>query len=260
MRKIDKKLFRQLDILYVEDEENTREEVTFFLKKMCRSVTTAVNGAEGLALCKAHSFDMVITDIQMPVMNGLDMAKGIRKTDTQIPIAVTTAYSDSAFLVKSIECGIDKYILKPIDMMEMLTVIRKCTEPKALTDKIESYDRYSRFLLENNAAFMLIIHQGDMDYASKELLQLFGSDSLRTLNEKSLSFYENGSILQEKEWIDFIVSNPNKTFVVTPGKDEKRYMLEYRYFEEIDKSVFLFHEITHERETLTTHREVPIPT
>jgi len=243
MRKIDKKRFRQLDILYVEDEENTREEVTFFLKKMCRSVTTAANGAEGLALFKEHSFDMVITDIQMPVMNGLDMAKEIRKTDATIPIAVTTAYSDSEFLVKSIECGIDKYILKPIDMMEMLTVIQKCTEPKALIDKIESYDRYSRFLLENNAAFMLIIHQGDMDYASKELLQLFDTDSLQTLHEKSLSFYENGSLLQERDWIHFIESHPGKTFVVTLGKDEKQYMLEYRYFEEIDKSVFLFHEI-----------------
>ena len=242
MRTLKKKVFKKLSVLYVEDEESTREEIAFFLQKMCGNVVCAANGADGLTLFKEQTFDMVITDIQMPVMNGLDMVKEIRKIDPKIPIAVTTAFSDSEFLVKSIECGIDKYILKPIDMMEMLTVIQKCTEPKTLRNKLESYDRYSNFLLQNNAAFMLIIHKGDFDYASNELLRLFDADSLRSLREKSLSFYDNGTILQEKEWIRFVQSHPEKVFIVTLGEPEKRFMLEYRLFEEIDKSVFLFHE------------------
>jgi len=248
MRTLDKKIFKKLSILYVEDEESTREEIAFFLQKMCGNVSCAANGEEGLRLFREQTFDMIITDIQMPVMNGLDMSKEIRKIDPKIPIAVTTAFSDSEFLVKSIECGIDKYILKPVDMMEMLTVIQKCTEPKALQSKLNSYDNYSNFLLENNAAFMLIIHKGDFDYASKELLQLFDADSLRSLREKSLSFYDNGTMLQEKEWIRFVESHPEKAFIVTLGAQKKRFMLEYRLFEEIDKSVFLFHEVQKEEE------------
>ncbi len=78
MRDIDKKLFKKLSILYVEDDDFTREEISFFLKKVCGNVTNATNGAEGLQAFQTEKFDMVITDIQMPVMNGLDMVKEIR--------------------------------------------------------------------------------------------------------------------------------------------------------------------------------------
>jgi YesN/AraC family two-component response regulator len=244
MRDIDKKLFKKLSILYVEDDDFTREEISFFLKKICGNVTNATNGAEGLQAFQTEKFDMVITDIQMPVMNGLDMVKEIRKIDSRVPIAVTTAFSDSDFLVKSIECGVDKYILKPIDMMEMLTVIQKCTEPKTLLYKLESYDAYSRFLLQNNAKFMLIIHQGDFDYASKELLQLFAVDSFEALRRQSLEFCEEDKCFSEKEWINFVQKHPEKSFFVTLSG--KRFLLEHRHFQEIDKSVFLFHGSTEE--------------
>lgn len=246
MRNIDKKLFKKLSILYVEDDESTREEISFFLKKVCGNVTTAENGAEGLEAFRKENFDMIITDIQMPVMNGLDMVKEIRKTDQKIPIAVTTAFSDSDFLIKSISSGVDKYILKPIDMMELLTVIQKCTRTKALEHKIQSYDKYTHFLLRNNAKFMLIAHKGNLSYANKELMQLFNADSFTSLHEKSLFFYEEERQTQQKEWIRFVQENPQKKFIVTLENGTKHFSLEYKVFEEIEKSIFLFHEIKEE--------------
>lgn len=125
MRVYDKELFKNITLLYVEDDLMTQEEVSFFLKRYVKELYVANNGVEGLELFKKHNPDMVITDIQMPIKNGLVMAEEIYKINPAVPIAVTTAYSDSEYLMNAIELGIDKYIIKPINMIEILAVIQK---------------------------------------------------------------------------------------------------------------------------------------
>lgn len=77
MKTFDKDSFRNITLLYVEDDEMTLEEISFFLKKYVKKLIVAKNGEEGLELFKEHNPDMVITDIQMPIMNGLEMSKKI---------------------------------------------------------------------------------------------------------------------------------------------------------------------------------------
>lgn len=121
---------KQLDILllYVEDDSVTREEITFFLNKNVREVLTAADGAGGLQLFKERNPDLIITDIRMPVMDGLRMAKEIRTINPDVPIIAVTAYSDGAYLMAAIELGIDKYVVKPIEIPKLIETLRKCTE------------------------------------------------------------------------------------------------------------------------------------
>lgn len=123
MRKINKELFENISLLYVEDDLMTSQEVTFFLKKYIKNLYVAKNGEEGLELFKKHNPDMIITDVQMPVMNGLAMSEEILKISPTTPIALTTAFSESRYILKAIELGIDKYILKPINIKEILIII-----------------------------------------------------------------------------------------------------------------------------------------
>lgn len=117
-----------ISLLYVEDEAATREEVLMLLKRRVAEVLVAENGSEGLELFKLHAPDLVITDIRMPVLDGLCMAGQIKALARETQIIVTTAHSDAAFMMAAIEIGVDRYVLKPIEKGQLLDAIEKCAE------------------------------------------------------------------------------------------------------------------------------------
>lgn len=107
-------------ILYVEDDTFTQEEVLFFLKKIVdNDVLVANNGQEGLAIFSQEKPDLVITDIRMPIMNGIEMIKSIRKLDKNIPIIILTALNESEYLLEALKSGVKNYIFKPINLKEL---------------------------------------------------------------------------------------------------------------------------------------------
>lgn len=111
---INKKFLKKLNILYVEDEDEIREQLSNLLSRRINNLYTAKNGEEGVELFKKYQPDLIITDIQMPIMDGLEMAEEIRKVNKSIPIIVITAFNESDYLLKSIDLGISKYLFKPI--------------------------------------------------------------------------------------------------------------------------------------------------
>ncbi len=117
-----------VSLLYVEDEETTRDQIQQFLTARVDTVYSARNGVEGLELFRRHHPDLVVTDILMPVMDGLGMAKEIRAADRDIPIIVTTAYSEASYLLDAIEAGIDHYVMKPMELARLVAAIEKSAE------------------------------------------------------------------------------------------------------------------------------------
>ena len=101
-------------ILYVEDEESIRKELAFFLQRFCTTLHIAVDGKEGLELFNKYNPDIVISDIKMPNMNGIDMVKAIKSIEQEKPIIFTTAHSESGYTLEAIDMQVDGYILKPI--------------------------------------------------------------------------------------------------------------------------------------------------
>lgn len=110
-----KELTKELVILYVEDEEEIRHQMLVLLRILFKEVHVASDGIEGLEIFQKRYYDLIITDIQMPNMNGLDMVQIIRFTHPDIPIIITTAFSDQEYFIRSIDLKIDKYLLKPIE-------------------------------------------------------------------------------------------------------------------------------------------------
>jgi len=136
-----------LTILYVEDETATRTEMEQLLKRRAETVLTAENGAIGPELFHRFNPDLVITDIRMPVMDGLQMALTIRKTNPDIRIIATTAHSDTAFLLEAIEIGIDHYVLKPIDLGKFITAIEKCSRDIDAHKALKQYHQEREHLI-----------------------------------------------------------------------------------------------------------------
>ncbi|MBB5021780.1 response regulator [Desulfurispira natronophila] len=112
-------MLSDVSLLYVEDDELTRELYVRLLKRMTKKLYIAVNGQEGLDLFFKFEPDIVLSDIQMPIMNGLDMAKEIRQHNRDVPILLITAFSDKDHILSAIDAGVDRFINKPVQLAKL---------------------------------------------------------------------------------------------------------------------------------------------
>lgn len=117
-----------LTILYVEDDDEVRKSTLGLLNSVCPLVTTAENGAEGLELFKNGTFDIVISDINMPEMNGIEMIRKIKELNQDQNIIMVSGHNENEYLLQLIHLGISRFILKPLQTNEFLTVMLKVTE------------------------------------------------------------------------------------------------------------------------------------
>lgn len=117
---------KKLNILYVEDDDVVMELFSKVLKKVFTNVVVASNGQEGLDKFKEQEFkyDFIISDIQMPEMDGLDMIAEIRKIDIDIPCILTTAHGEFDYFMRANEIGVYRYIQKPLDINELFEAIK----------------------------------------------------------------------------------------------------------------------------------------
>lgn len=247
---INKELLKNITLLYVEDDEMTLEEISYFLSKYVKKLIVAKNGIEGLELFKEHKPDMIISDIQMPKMDGLEMSRKILEIDSEVPIALTTAYSDGEYIMESIEMGIDKYILKPVNLSEILIVIQKSLN--LISSKNEYYEEYIQFILDSNNTFMFIVNSDKIEYVNENLTNLLNKDNIEILDknfEKYKTLFELEDIQTEDNYVDYIMKNPENEYVVTFNKYDcknfynRKFNVKYKYFKSMDKSVFVFTEL-----------------
>jgi len=117
-------LIKTLKVLYVEDEIVLRDTTCNSLNSILKEVVVADNGKEGLEKFKNDTFDLIITDLSMPIMNGVDMIEAIREIDSKIPIIITTAYgSQNEDVAKLTQIGMNDYVMKPVDVMKLIQTI-----------------------------------------------------------------------------------------------------------------------------------------
>jgi len=122
-------LLKTITILYVEDESSLQENICQNISPFVKKIIKASNGQEGLRvyLQNKEEIDVILTDILMPQMNGIEMVDEIRQLDLSIPIVYSTAFSDNEYLKKTIQQSISGYIIKPIDIELLLQAIEKAS-------------------------------------------------------------------------------------------------------------------------------------
>lgn len=113
----------RMTLLYVEDETTIRDTFVTVAQRIVNRVLVAQDGEEGLEMFRRHRPDMVVTDVEMPKLNGLEMASRIKEIDPEVPVVVTTAYNSESFFLRAIDAGVDKFVIKPIDMIKFREVL-----------------------------------------------------------------------------------------------------------------------------------------
>ena len=121
----DQAYLRTLTVLYVEDDADTSGPFAEFLQRPVGTLIVAADGAEGFDAFLEHSPDIVITDIRMPVMDGLAMAAKIREVNQTVPIIVVTAFEQTDYLLRAVDIGIDRYVTKPVNSELLLQALVK---------------------------------------------------------------------------------------------------------------------------------------
>ncbi|MEA3455254.1 MAG: EAL domain-containing protein [Campylobacterota bacterium] len=128
---------RNIKLLYVEDNDETRESISLILEEFFQDIIIAVDGEEGLEKFKNSDVNLIITDINMPRLNGLEMIEKIRETDKSIAILIFSAYTESNFFVSSIKMGVDGYLLKPFDLEQFAGALNNVIGKIQLKDEVK---------------------------------------------------------------------------------------------------------------------------
>jgi C4-dicarboxylate-specific signal transduction histidine kinase len=136
-------MLNDLVVMYVEDEQTVRDVVESVLGRLFKQFYTAKDGREGLELFRQNSdeIQMVITDINMPNLNGLDMCTQIKQINENIPIIITTAHNEKEFLHNAIKIGVSAFVTKPMDMKFLLDTINSVAKPIILQQKLDQQSK-----------------------------------------------------------------------------------------------------------------------
>lgn len=172
-----------LNLLYVEDDEETIDNIDFFLKRHFNEIIIAQDGEEAFNYFKEKKPDIIILDINIPKLNGLKLASKIREINKKIPIIFLTAFSDKDHLLQAINLHACSYLIKPFKIDELINTINKCKRD---------------FFEENQNPYLKVLNQDFIwDKQKKEL----------SFNNQKISLTKNEIAL-----IDLFVENDFRFF------------------------------------------------
>lgn len=284
---MNKEILKNLNILYAEDEKDVRVFTTKTLESLVADIVSVENGREGVDtfLGNPEHFNLIITDINMPKLNGLDMCEEIRKINPDIPIVITSAHSDENFLKRSIEVGVSSYTMKPIDLYQLIESIVKAAEPQYLKKELEESKKQSsndsnskeydtlKKVLDSQENIIFVSNGNTLEVVNKKFLSFFSVSSIDDFKNKyncldELFFKEAGLFTADKSentnWIEQIKNlseinrivklsdkqNNLKTFIVNVDlyeNDQNKFVVSLTDITEIrKKSALLEYQASHD--------------
>ncbi len=150
-------------LLIVDDEQSMREFLEIMLSQEGYQVLLAANGEEGLEIYKKERPDLILTDVKMPGMDGLDLIKEVHAVDSIVPIIAITAYASASDAIRAVREGAYDYISKPFQIDELRVIVRNALE----ACKLRKENIVLRQSLESRQAF------GEIVGKSSEMLEIF---------------------------------------------------------------------------------------
>jgi len=186
-----------LTVLYVEDEEEIRNHVASILANFFAEVRSAADGEQGLAAFRERAADLVVSDIKMPHMGGLEMLKAIKEINREQAVLIVSAYNEARFFAEAIRLGVNGFVLKPVEMQQLFETlqrivgsIREHRENKLYRDHLERLVREKteelakRLVTDDlTGLFNHLQLQDDLSGDEPVALVLINVDNLRELND-----------------------------------------------------------------------------
>lgn len=181
----DLNFLKKLSVLFAEDDDIVRGQVTETLRIFFGKIFVAKDGVEALEMFQLEKPDIILSDIKMPKMDGLQLIEKIREQNQTIPIIILTAYSDQKTLFKAANSSIDGYILKPLELNNFLETFDKVLKRKK---SIRKFFTFCDGLIYNLLSDELYKNGEPINLGKKEkdLLRLFIDNYDRTLTKEEI--------------------------------------------------------------------------
>ncbi len=229
-----------IKVLYVEDEDDIRNELKEMLEFDIKNLYIAKNGKEGLEMFKTHNPDIIITDIKMPIMDGLKMSEEIKEINPNIQIIITTAFSDTTYLMRAIDIGIDKYVTKPVNYEKLINNVSTIGLNIYREKEIKLKTEFIKFILDSNPSFVLTTKNNKIDYINETFLNFLDRNTLSSvINQIDDKLYE-----ESDDWFDILTRDDNEHIVYfkVPYLEfyNKAFICVHKYFKELDRYLFTF--------------------
>lgn len=254
---MNKEILKNISILYVEDESDVREFTSKLLSSLLKNVFTAENGQDGLELYKENinTIDLIVTDINMPKMNGITMCEKIRELNKEIPIVVTSAHNDTSFLKKAIDVGVSTYAMKPIDLYQLIESITKAIEPiflkkelvnlnLSLESKIEMEIEKIKSILDAQENIVIVTNKEEITNINKKFMEFFRIESFEKFKEskkdifdlfqEEFGFITRNQMKKQECWLKYIKELPEIDRIVkikNNANEEKLFTINIDYYE-----------------------------
>ena len=136
------KLIKEAKVLYIEDDISISNMIRDNLGKLCKKFYLAYDGEEGLKVFKEYQddIDLIITDLNMPRLNGIDMIREIRDIDYDIPIIINSAFGDEVMLKRAINLGVDGFVAKPLILQDLIKIMGRTLKPIFYKKELQKKD------------------------------------------------------------------------------------------------------------------------
>jgi len=213
---------RKLSILYVEDETDVRKETSVLFSDLFYSITSCKNGFEGLNLYNQKDYDIVISDINMPKLNGIKMCQEMLKINPKQQIIITSAYNDSENLQQLMDIGISNFIHKPMNLDKFISITNKVVNDIKEFKEFNKKDVIDTITgLKNHVAF----HKDIKEVKNKSLL-IINIKNLTSV-QSLYGIQETDSLLKKfaKELTSFIKSDE---FLYRNSRGNIAYLFDYK--------------------------------
>ena len=257
---MNKEILKTISVLYVEDENDVREFTFKLLTSLLRKVYVAQDGFEGLKIYEENKddIDLIVSDINMPKMDGLSMCDAIKKINQEIPLVITSAHNDTNFLRRAIEIGVTTYAMKPIDLYQLIESIIKAMEPiilkrklielnLSLESKIEKEINKIKSILDAQDNIIIVTNKEEITNVNKKFLDFFGVDNfdefiatrknIFDFFEEEFGFITKEQINKQESWIKYIKDLHEIDRIVKikgASLEEKIFAINVDYYENKD--------------------------
>ena len=177
---MDYNIQEKLDIslLYVENESKTRERFLDIVSSLIKNIYLAKDGNEGLVLYREHKPDIVVTNLTLPYMNGIEMVRKIKAISNETHFIMTAAKNDLNYILDSIDAGVGRFILKPPTKEKLISEIMQCAKFVMQRKKIEQQDEHISELtsaVENGPDALIITDsKGTIEYVNPKFIAISG--------------------------------------------------------------------------------------
>ena len=260
---------KNMNLLYVEDNAENRESTSNVLSIIFANIIIAVDGQDGLNKFKENNIDLIITDINMPNLNGIEMIKEIKKIDRNCDFIFLSANDDRKILLECIPLQANGFLVKPLDFEELISLIEEIIEKIQLLHESKNNEYYNEqylALIDKNNIISKTNTNGEITYVNDNFCKISGykREELLHKTHRVIRHFENPDELYEDIWNTIkvkekvwegVLKNKSKSgstyyikTIITPIRNIKGEIVEYitirsNLNSSVDDKKYLFEQI-----------------